>query len=146
SVGGRKSSGPEGGARARAASPAHITREHGEEVMMRWLMIPVLALAVACSAEPQPPQDNPVELLITPEIPAVGQEAVLTLRNGSTAPVGYNLCTSTLMRHNGSEWEPVPSDRVCTMELRVLAPGEEDQFTVAMPAELAPGSYRFETT
>jgi hypothetical protein len=113
---------------------------------MRWLMIAVLFFAAACSPEQLPPQDNPVELLVTPEIPAVGEQAVLTLRNGSAAPVSYNLCSSTLMRHNGSAWEPIPSDRMCTMELRVLAPGEEDQFTVTMPTELAPGSYRFETT
>lgn len=113
---------------------------------MRWLMIPVLALAAACSSEQLPPRDNPVELLIAPEMPAAGQEAVLTLRNGSAGAVSYNLCASTLMRHNGAAWEPIRSDRVCTMELRVLAPGEEDEFTVTIPTELAPGSYRFETT
>ncbi len=112
---------------------------------MRWLMVPVLALVGACASEPSPPSLNPVELLVAPEIPMVGQEATLTLLNGSRDAISYNLCTSTLMRHNGAGWEPVRSDRVCTMELRILAPGEEDQFTVSIPEDLPPGSYRFET-
>ena len=113
---------------------------------MRRLMILVFGALCACAGEQLPPLDNPIELLTTPEMPVPGEESILTLRNGSTNPIGYKLCTSTLMRHTGNEWEPVRSDRVCTMEIRTLQPGEQDQFPVTIPEGLTPGSYRFETT
>jgi hypothetical protein len=70
---------------------------------------------------------------------------VITLRNGSSEAAGYNLCSSTLQQRSGTEWTPVPSDRVCTMELRTLEPGAEDTFTLNLPTDLASGDYRFST-
>ena len=47
----------------------------------------------------------------------------LLLRNGSAQAIGYNLCASTLERRSGDGWQPVASQRVCTMELRLLGRG-----------------------
>lgn len=65
----------------------------------------------------------------------------LALRNGSPDPIGYNLCASGLERRSEDGWRAVPSTRVCTMELRTLAPGGVARFR-APPEGLPPGEYR----
>ncbi len=69
----------------------------------------------------------------------------LTLRNGSAAPVGYNLCSSGLQRASGGSWEAIETDEVCTMELRILQPGGSATFEKTLPADLRPGEYRYTT-
>ncbi len=78
--------------------------------------------------------------------PADPGSMVLTLENGSTGSIGYNLCTSSIERLDGSRWTRVEEDRACTMELRMLAPGGTDQFTVGLPAGAPPGEYRYTTS
>lgn len=68
----------------------------------------------------------------------------LRLRNDSDRTLGYNLCASTLERRSGQAWQPVASQRICTMELRSLPPGREARYSLALPA-LAPGEYRVST-
>lgn len=70
----------------------------------------------------------------------------LTLDNGSTEPIGYNLCTSQLQRQNGNDWTNVPTDEVCTMELRTLNPGADATFEKRLPAGLPAGVYRYVTS
>ena len=65
----------------------------------------------------------------------------LSLRNGSAQAIGYNLCASTLERRSGARWQPVASQRVCTMELRSLAPGGEARYRVSLE-DVPPGEYR----
>lgn len=82
---------------------------------------------------------------VRPASPTPGQRVTLVLRNSGAGTLGYNLCTSALTRQAAATWDPVPSDRVCTMELRSLEPGNEDTFDLELPLDLQPGTYRFET-
>jgi len=86
-----------------------------------------------------------VRLGVAPASVAAGGTVVLTLTNGSAEAVGYNLCTGTLERREGDDWRPIPSDRVCTMELRTLEPGRQDTFRLQLPAGITAGEYRFRT-
>lgn len=88
---------------------------------------------------------NDLTLHVSPDQPARGEQVTLILRNQSAAMAGYNLCTSSLMRQVPDGWQPVPSDRVCTMELRTLEPGDEASFPLQLEVDLASGTYRFET-
>lgn len=65
----------------------------------------------------------------------------LALRNGSAQAIGYNLCASSLERRSGDRWQPVASQRICTMELRSLAPGGEARYRVPLE-NVPPGEYR----
>lgn len=110
---------------------------------MRFLIPVLVAVLAACASEPQPPAAPPFELLIAPETPVPGQDVTLTLENLYGPTVGYNLCTSTLVRDEGGQFVEVPSDRVCTMEIRSLPVGQRDSYTLPMPAGLPTGVYRF---
>ncbi|MHB1169743.1 MAG: immunoglobulin-like domain-containing protein [Longimicrobiales bacterium] len=70
---------------------------------------------------------------------------VLTLENGSSESVSYNLCSSTIERLDGTTWTQVEENRACTMELRILEPNGTDQFTVPLPPGAQPGEYRYTT-
>lgn len=79
-----------------------------------------------------------------------GSSAVVTLTNTTLAPLKYNLCFATLERPGRDSWESVQtaleSDGVvtaCTAELRELPPGSSASTTKSIPADGAPGMYRF---
>lgn len=96
----------------------------------------------------QPPAGEPeptssVTLSASPESVRAGGTVTLRLANGSRQPVGYNLCTSALQTASGAA---VQSDRICTMELRTVAPGQSATYAYELPSSLAPGSYRFSTS
>jgi hypothetical protein len=78
--------------------------------------------------------------------PAGAAKVRLTLDNGTSDPIGYNLCTSTLQRHDGNSWSPVRTDEVCTMELRILEPGRSATFDKTIPSGLSAGEYRYVTS
>jgi len=87
-----------------------------------------------------------VRLSVQPTALPAGDSITLVLSNRSSGMLGYNLCTSELERRMGAEeWRAVPSDRVCTMELRTLAAGEDARYRLDLPSGLAPGEYRFLT-
>lgn len=88
---------------------------------------------------------TPIRLLVQPTTVPSGESFTLVLVNDSTEQIGYNLCTSELARRDGAAWMPVPSDRVCTMELRPLEPGMEARYTLETRPPLAPGEYRVVT-
>lgn len=69
-----------------------------------------------------------------------GRALELVLHNGSSQAIGYNLCASGLERRSEDGWQQVPSTRICTRELRMLAPGERASFRDAV--DLRPGDYR----
>jgi hypothetical protein len=100
-------------------------------VRLRALLAFVVAAGAACASQR-------VELTAT-----VSQELSLelALRNGSARAIGYNLCASTLERRSGDRWQPVASQRICTMELRSLAPGGEARYRVSVE-NVPPGEYR----
>jgi hypothetical protein len=103
-----------------------------------------IALLCACGSSVRPANAGPaVHLNVEPSSVSAGDSVVLTLRNELADAIGCNLCTSELQRRDGDEWHAVPSDRVCTMELRTLAPETEDRYALELPGKLAPGAYRY---
>lgn len=112
-------------------------------MLHRGLLLAIL-LASACTATQSPPGEGAVTLRAQPAAVSAGDSLELVLENGLAEPVGYNLCTSALEWRRGEAWEAVASDRVCTMELRILEPGQEARFTFAMPQrpQLPAGEYR----
>lgn len=109
---------------------------------MRTLMAAVL-IAAACSSMPS--GEDEVTLRVEPTTVQRGDSVVLTLHNGDVRQLGYNLCASAMERSTAGEWEAVPSERMCTMELRSLEPGGDATYTIAIPRDLAAGEYRFTT-
>lgn len=113
---------------------------------MRSVIVVALALSVlgGCS----PPVQNggassDVELGVEPDVIEAGGTVELVLGNESSGEIGYNLCTSVIERRTEGGWDGVPSDRVCTMELRILPAGEIARYPYELPAGLGPGEYRF---
>ena len=103
-------------------------------------------LLCACAALPRheaPPLE--VTLEVIREDPCAGDSLGLVLTNGSSVPVLYNLCASVLERHTEEEWEQLPSERVCTMELLTLGPGRQICYPMQLPKDTTPGQYRFLT-
>lgn len=92
------------------------------------------------SQAPEPSGD--VTLSAAPARTTEGASMSLTLRNGSREQLGYNLCTSALETSAG---RPVPSGRICTMELRTLEPGRNATYSYELPKTMVEGSYRFLT-
>jgi hypothetical protein len=104
------------------------------------------ALLSACGQFVQSePGMNDVQLTAQPTPRTAGDSISLVLANRSSGTVGYNLCTSSLQRRSGDGWHPVPEDRVCTLELRMLPPGEQARFGLALPSQLEAGDYRYAT-
>lgn len=111
------------------------------------LMMSVVALGLCACSRAAQVESAPagVVLRVEPESPDAGERVSLVLENGSGGTVGYNLCTSALERERGGAWTPLPSDRVCTMELRTLQPGQSDRYPLELPAGMEAGRYRFST-
>ncbi|HEX8215749.1 MAG TPA: hypothetical protein VF582_09825, partial [Allosphingosinicella sp.] len=65
--------------------------------------------------------------------------------NGSAHDGGYNLCSSALEQLQSGRWVPIPEDRACTRELRIVAPGRQGRYQLRLPSALAAGTYRFRT-
>lgn len=113
--------------------------------MLRPVLLLTMMLAAACTTTAQTAiEDGAATLRVEPTTVSAGDSLVLVLVNGLEEPLGYNLCTSVLEWRRGEAWEPMPSDRVCTMELRILEPGQDDRFAVQMPElpQLPAGEYR----
>jgi hypothetical protein len=113
----------------------------------RSLPLIALALVVLTACAPRQATDLPQDVVLRaqPTPATAGGSLTLVLENGSGEQVGYNLCASSLDRRVAEEWQPVPSDRVCTMELRILEPGGEADFTLDLPTDLPTGEYRATT-
>ena len=90
--------------------------------------------------QPSPEPSGDVSLSASPSRTAAGSTVTLTLSNSANYTVGYNLCTSAIETAGGAN---VPTDRVCTMELRTLQPGRSANYGFELPANLADGRYRF---
>ena len=78
-----------------------------------------------------------------------GSPLTLTIRNDSRDTLGYNQCSSrTLERKEGfATWVVYPEPgRMCTMELRLLSPGEMQVVTTDIPSQVSAGTYRLVLT
>ena len=74
-----------------------------------------------------------------------GDTATIVLRNGTGQSLGYNLCFSSREQRTGGSWTRIYPLRICTMELRILAPGAETFLKEPITAEWQPGEYRMVT-
>ena len=106
----------------------------------------VAAALLLCACSTLRSGADAVTLAIEPAAAAPGDSITLTLTNGTSTQIGYNLCTTGLERQEGSGWEAVPSDRICTMELRSLEAGQQTRYRSTLPDPLSPGDYRAFTT
>lgn len=117
-----------------------------------------LLLAVACAPVAPAPQAPQGEAPANPAYPGPAQGQLffaaervspstirLSLDNGTTQPVGYNLCLSELQRSDASGWTRVETGDVCTMQLMTLNPGHDATFERNLPMNLPAGDYRFVT-
>lgn len=78
------------------------------------------------------------------------KNAMVTLRIASQSrdTLGYNPCANRVVeRQDGSQWvayaEP---ERMCTMELRLLIPGETQTATTDLPGNVQAGTHRIVLT
>lgn len=108
------------------------------------------ALTMVACAGPEPTPDGAapahgLELRVERAAAERGDEVTITLVNGSEHDVGYNLCPAVLDRRDDEAWveDPNRPAEVCTMELRVLGPGESAAYRHTVPTALDPGEYRF---
>ena len=102
----------------------------------------VLAFTVGCNAMRTTSDPPGVSLRVEPQTVAPGASIELILENESGAQIGYNLCTSALERVVNGTAQAVPSDRICTMELRLLESSQNARYTLQLPADLSAGDYR----
>ncbi len=109
---------------------------------MRTLLLTALTVLVGCASGQWGTTVDGIRLQAQVD-PANAGNVELTLENGSSQAISYNLCTSALERSTNGGWTAVPEDRVCTMELRSLAPGETATFTATLPAGAPSGEYRY---
>ncbi len=113
----------------------------------------LLALGCSSSSTDSPPGRQlsplPGAILITYQAERStyrqGDSATIVLRNGTGQPLGYNLCGSSREIRTGGSWKPIPQTRICTLELRILAPGAETHYREPITAEWQPGEYRMTT-
>ncbi|MBW3554062.1 MAG: hypothetical protein KY466_11150 [Gemmatimonadetes bacterium] len=116
----------------------------GRDPALRAGLTIVMALLWACGPSGSArDRSGDASLTVEPEVAQPGDSVVLLLRNTSREAIGYNLCTSRLERRDEGDWLRLPPDRVCTMELRTLPPGEVARYALELPADLAAGSYRY---
>lgn len=112
------------------------------------ITFPILfAVLAACGPSMQSGDGGSgVRLDVDPAAASPGDTVLLTLTNASPDPIGYNLCSSGLEVRGDGEWRAVPSNRICTLELRALEVGTDTSYRFDLPPDLAPGEYRVTTT
>lgn len=79
---------------------------------------------------------------------SAGATVTLRISSQSRDTLGFNQCSSrTVEKQVGGGWTAHPEpDRMCTMELRMLMPGETQTATTDLPRDLTPGTYRIVMT
>lgn len=75
---------------------------------------------------------------------AAGATVTMRIISQSRDTLGFNQCSSrTVEKQVGGGWTAHPEPgRMCTMELRMLMPGETQTATTDLPKDLTPGTYR----
>lgn len=112
--------------------------------MRGFLLVGAVSLFAACASGLQTGAGG-ISLNVQPEAIAAGETITLTLRNDSPGDVGYNLCSSTLEQRGEDGWQPVATDRVCTMELRTLTAGQVTTYPMEVPSDAEAGEFRYVT-
>lgn len=105
-----------------------------------------LVVLAACSTMQSGSSGDDVMFTVEPTTVAAGDSILLGLDNGTAEQIGYNLCASSLERQTQEGWALLTTEVVCTMELRLLEPGQAGSYPMWLPAGLTPGEYRYRTT
>lgn len=111
--------------------------------MPMFRLVRLIAVLAGCAAPVPEPEVPDVALIVEPARVAPGDSVTVQLTTTLGDGIGFNLCSSTLERRLANDWQAVPSDRICTMELRTLVPGDTARFTFHLSDGLAPGEYRY---
>lgn len=117
-------------------------------VLRRSLSAPALALCLgACDFVLHPVVPPPVVQVTTDRSAYTrGEEGQVTIANLSDDPVQYNLCRREVERREVAGWNVVwtdpPVGSECGSEAYLLPPGGSLLVGMALPADLAPGTYR----
>ena len=78
------------------------------------------------------------------------RDATVTMRLASQSrdTLGYNPCANRVVeRQDGDRWEAYAElERMCTMELRLLMPGETQTATTDLPGNVRAGTHRIVLT
>ncbi len=81
---------------------------------------------------------------------SLGSTAAAILRNGSSRPIVYNLCFTTLERKVEGEWVFVGPSIACSAVGMTLSPGDQAPYRIDLGGKLLPdlpeGTYRLKTT
>lgn len=77
-----------------------------------------------------------------------GADVTMRIQNSGRDTLGYNPCSNRVVeRQDGSSWTAVPEpNRMCTMELRLLNPGQTQTAGTDLPSPLPAGTYRIALT
>lgn len=107
---------------------------------MRLASFAFLSLLLGGCADPVTPV--PTDVILTASR-GDGDLVTITLTNGSSELVGYNLCVSSLDRRVAGSWASTGAPLwICTAELRGLRPGEEASFSAVYLTPMPAGEYR----
>ena len=116
----------------------------------------LILLSTSCRSAPPPsadtsppesaarmPDNAGVRLTLDRSSYRPGADVTITLTNGTRQTFGYNECTRTIERQEGSGWTAVAEpDRICTMHLALLQPNSTASARTDLPANIRAGSYR----
>lgn len=118
--------------------------------MKSFLLLALVLVAAGCGTIPETASRTRAEtepvLATERKQYQPGQVARLSLSNPLDERIGYNACTWTLELYHDDGWAPAPleGERMCTMELRTLGPGEVATPTFTLDERLPDGRYRFQ--
>jgi hypothetical protein len=113
-------------------------------------VLPLVALLAACQTTDPPPETDVPALrsaAVTLELDRSNyrpnSQVRMRLTNHTSDTLGYNECTRSLERQEGSRWiahqEP---NRICTMHLALIRPRETQTRSTDIPAGTPSGTYR----
>ena len=118
------------------------------------LAVLTLAVALACQSAAQSDRDSASEkqvadtgvvmLTLDKTAYAPGATAIMTIMSQRSDTLGYNPCSNrSVERETPTGWVVHPEpNRMCTMELRLLKPGETQTAQTDVPADVTAGTYR----
>ena len=97
---------------------------------------------------PRNAQRSEVTLTLDRDSYAAGASASVRITSHSRDTLGYNPCSNrSVQRKEGTSWvTQIEPGRMCTMEMRLLRPGERQTVSVTLPGKLPAGTYRLELT
>src|SRR5205809_5017018 len=103
--------------------------------------------AARASERPNPRSDE-VTIALDRGSYKEGATATVRITSHSRDTLGYNPCSNrSVERKEGTRWVTQPEpEHMCTMELRLLRPGETQTVSVTMPDKLSAGTYRLVLT